>query len=102
VNVTSRSLEEPAFGDFALDALHTAGVSPHRLGFEINETTTMSNVAAVRELVERLGGAGCPIVLDDFGTGFGSLVSLRNVPFNAIKVAGAFVQHADRPDPNPT
>jgi predicted signal transduction protein with EAL and GGDEF domain len=96
VNVTSRSLEDPLFGDMVLDALHAAGVNPHRLGLEITETATMSNVTAVRDLVQRLGSAGCPIVLDDFATGFGSLVSLRNVPFAAIKVAGPFIQQADR------
>jgi diguanylate cyclase (GGDEF)-like protein/PAS domain S-box-containing protein len=102
VNITSRSLEDPMFGDAVLDALRSAGVSPHRLGLEITETATMTNIAAVRSLVGRLGNAGCPIVLDDFGTGFGSLVSLRHVPFTAIKVAGAFVQHAGRGDPNLT
>ena len=102
VNVTSRSLEDAGFGDGVLDALRAAGVSPHRLGLEITETATMSNVDAVRCLVARLGSAGCPIVLDDFGTGFGSLVSLRNVPFAAIKIAGTFVQHADHADPNLT
>lgn len=96
VNVTTRSLEDPKFGDFVLAALRNAGVNPYRLGFEINETATITNVEAVRHLVSRLGSAGCPIVLDDFGTGFGSLVSLRSVPFAAIKVAGAFVQQADR------
>jgi diguanylate cyclase (GGDEF)-like protein len=102
VNVTSRSLEDTTFGDTVLDALRHAGVSPHRLGLEITETATMSNVDAVRDLVGRLGSAGCPIVLDDFGTGIGSLVSLRHVQFAAIKVAGTFVQHADRADPNLT
>ncbi|HSK96718.1 MAG TPA: EAL domain-containing protein [Euzebyales bacterium] len=102
VNVTSRSLEDPTFGDAVLDALSDAGVHPYRLGLEVTETATMGNVDAVRTLVRRLGSAGCPIVLDDFGTGFGSLVSLRNVPFTAIKVAGAFVQRADRPAPNLT
>ena len=102
VNVTSRSLEDVTFVDSVLDALGSAGVSPHRLGFEITETATMGNVAAVRSLVERLGNAGCPIVLDDFGTGLGSLVSLRHVPFSAIKVAGTFVQHAGAGHPNLT
>ena len=95
VNVTSRSLGDPRFGDDILTALRDAGVNPYRLGLEVTETTTMTNVEAVRHLVSRLGGAGCPIVLDDFGAGFGSLVSLRTVPFTAIKVAGAFVQQAD-------
>jgi diguanylate cyclase (GGDEF)-like protein len=95
VNVTSRSLGDPRFGEDILTALRDAGVNPYRLGLEITETTTMINVEAVRHLVSRLGGAGCPIVLDDFGAGFGSLVSLRTVPFTAIKVAGAFLQQAD-------
>jgi diguanylate cyclase (GGDEF)-like protein len=102
VNVTSRSLEDPRFGDDVLAALQNVGVNPYRLGFEITETTTMTNVDAVRHLVSRLGSAGCPIVLDDFGAGFGSLVSLRAVPFTAIKVAGAFVQQADRAAVNVT
>jgi len=100
VNVTSRSLEDITFGATVLDALRSAGVSPHRLGFEVTETATIANVAAVSDLVERLGHAGCPIVLDDFGTGFGSLVTLRHVSFSAIKVASVFVQHGNTGHPN--
>lgn len=89
--MTSRSLQEPGFGGGVLDALRDAGVSPYRLGLEITETATMVNVAAVRSLVTRLGHAGWPIVVDDFGVRLGSLVSLRDVPFAAVKVAGPFV-----------
>ena len=102
VNVTGRSLQDEDFGTQILQALNRAGVSSHRLGFEITETTTMGNVEAVRRLVERLGSAGCPIVLDDFGTGFGSLVPLRNVPFAAVKIAGVFLAQAEHGHPNLT
>lgn len=100
VNVTSRSLDDGGFGAEILTALRDAGVSPHRLGLEISEAATMVNVSAVRDLVTRLGNAGCPIVVDDFGVRLGSLVSLHDVPFAAVKVAGPLVAQADHGAPN--
>jgi diguanylate cyclase (GGDEF)-like protein len=95
VNVSSRSLEDPTFGDFVLTALGDAGIDPARLGLEITETAAITSMDAARRLAEQLTTAGCRFILDDFGAGMGSVVHLRSLPFSGIKIDGDFVRHAD-------
>jgi len=96
VNVSSRSLEDPTFGEWVVATLRRAGVTPVRLGLEITETTAISNLDAARRLATLLRGAGCRFSLDDFGAGFGSFVYLKHLPFTTVKIAGEFVRQADQ------
>jgi len=96
VNVSSRSLEDPLFGDHVVRTLHAADVEPARLGIEITETAAITSLEAARRLADRLIGAGCRFSLDDFGAGFGSFVYLKHLPFTSVKIAGEFVRQADR------
>ncbi|WP_232303555.1 PAS domain-containing protein [Pseudofrankia sp. DC12] len=95
VNVSARSVEDPGFGDFVLDALRGSAVNPTRLGLEIAERSTLVNVEPARRLAEKLTAAGCRFILDDFGVGMGSVVHLRTLPFSGVKIDGDFVRQAD-------
>ncbi|WP_307874551.1 putative bifunctional diguanylate cyclase/phosphodiesterase [Frankia nepalensis] len=95
VNVSARSVEDPGFGDFILDALRDAEVDPTRLGLEIAERSTLVSIEPARRLAEKLTSAGCRFILDDFGVGMGSVVHLRNLPFSGVKIDGDFVRQAD-------
>jgi EAL domain-containing protein (putative c-di-GMP-specific phosphodiesterase class I) len=98
VNLTGRTLADPAFGDDLLRDLRRAGVDPFRLGLEVGEAAAVHDADRVRRLVDRLADASCPVVLDDFGSGLGALQSLQRVPYAAVKVAGPLIDHADRSD----
>ncbi|ACU37312.1 putative bifunctional diguanylate cyclase/phosphodiesterase [Actinosynnema mirum] len=100
VNVSGRTLEDPEFGGFVLDRLAGAGVAPGRLGIEITETAAVTNLDAARTLAHQLRGHGCRIVLDDFGSGFGSFVHLKHLPITGIKIDGEFVRGIDERGPD--
>lgn len=95
VNVSGRTLEDEDFGGFVLDRLATAGVAPGRLGLEITETAAVTNLDAARALAVQLRAFGCRIILDDFGSGFGSFVHLKHLPITGIKIDGEFVRGID-------
>ncbi|MBA3524933.1 MAG: EAL domain-containing protein [Geodermatophilaceae bacterium] len=95
VNVSARSLEDADLGSFILDRLKEAEVDPHRFGLEITETTAIGGRYAVRVLADRLTEAGCGFSLGDFGAGFGSFSSLKQLPFTEVKIAGEFVRQLD-------
>jgi diguanylate cyclase (GGDEF)-like protein len=95
VNVSGRSVEDAEFAGWVLETLRRGGVPPSRLGLEITETTAITSPDATRRMAERLTGAGCRFVLDDFGAAFGSFVHLRHAPFTAVKIAGEFTRDAD-------
>jgi EAL domain-containing protein (putative c-di-GMP-specific phosphodiesterase class I) len=96
VNVSTKSLEDPGFGDFVVGTLNEASVEPARLGLEITETAAITNLTAARRLANRLTRAGCRFALDDFGAGFGSFTYLKHLPFTSVKIDGEFVRQADR------
>jgi diguanylate cyclase (GGDEF)-like protein/PAS domain S-box-containing protein len=96
VNVSTKSLEDPGFGDFVVGTLSAAGVEPAHLGLEITETAAITNLAAARRLANRLTHVGCRFSLDDFGAGFGSFTYLKHLPFTSVKIDGEFVRQADR------
>jgi EAL domain-containing protein (putative c-di-GMP-specific phosphodiesterase class I) len=71
--------------------LEEAGLPAARVALEITETSRMSDFPAVAAHLERLGGMGMELWLDDFGTGHSSLEWLSHLPLHGLKVAGTFV-----------
>lgn len=60
-----------------------------RLLFEIPEPTLLAHLASGRSWMERLSRVGCRFVLDDFGTGMGMFVLLRERHLEHIKLSQA-------------
>lgn len=74
----------------------TVGLSPERLIFELTETSAMEDPVASLSLLTRLRMKGFQLSLDDFGTGFSSMLQLVRLPFSEIKVDRSFVMTAAR------
>ena len=97
LNITARQLNDPDFVDRLLDRLFHHGLPPDRLTIEILESTVISgHNRRLRVLLEELNDLDIGVEYDDFGTGYASLIHLRELPVNRIKIDRAFVQ--DLPD----
>ncbi|HDP88799.1 MAG TPA: diguanylate cyclase, partial [Thioalkalivibrio sp.] len=72
INLSGHSLSDKNFLDFILHQIDTAGVSPHKLCFEVTETAAIANLTNARRLFTTLAQRGCRFALDDFGTGMSS------------------------------
>ena len=71
-------------------------MAPGRLGLEITETAAVTNLDAARCAgASSCAQFGCRITLDDFGSGFGSFVHLKQLPITGIKIDGEFVHGID-------
>ena len=71
-------------------------LEPHAAYFpwlvlEVTETAAMENVEACVEMMQRLCDRGIRFSIDDFGTGFSSLLKLKQLPIYELKIDRSFV-----------
>jgi diguanylate cyclase (GGDEF)-like protein/PAS domain S-box-containing protein len=73
------------------DALAASNLAPEFLDLEITEKTIMNGAAAILATVTSLHERGVKLTIDDFGTGFSSLSSLRRFPLSKLKIDRSFI-----------
>ncbi|QKD00696.1 putative bifunctional diguanylate cyclase/phosphodiesterase [Mesorhizobium loti] len=91
MNLSPRELEAGNVDEMILDSLKTKNIPMAMLEIEITEEAPVDR-DRVDEKLERLADAGISIVLDDFGTGFSTLVSLKDSRIRKIKIDKDFVR----------
>jgi diguanylate cyclase (GGDEF)-like protein len=64
-----------------------------RLTIEITETAAISDVNTTIKFVSALKALGCRVALDDFGAGYTSFRSLRELGVDMVKIDGSFIQN---------
>jgi diguanylate cyclase (GGDEF)-like protein len=67
------------------------GVPLKNIGVEITETDAMRDVAATRLVLRALRRLNVRSAIDDFGMGYSSLSSLRQLPVDIVKIDRSFV-----------
>jgi diguanylate cyclase (GGDEF)-like protein/PAS domain S-box-containing protein len=92
VNLSGRSMVDPALSAHIDHELDASGIDPSSLTFEITETAAIGSFKAAQALSARLHQRGCRLALDDFGAGFASFYYLKNLPFDYIKIDGDFIR----------
>jgi diguanylate cyclase (GGDEF)-like protein len=91
INLTGQSLAEPTFADFVRTTVKQLAVPADLLVFEVTEGAALRNLAATRRFIDRVTELGASVALDDFGTGVSSLMHLKELAVQQIKIDGRFV-----------
>jgi diguanylate cyclase (GGDEF)-like protein len=91
VNISARSLLDPAFPDRVLASLSARRMPPASLILEITETSIMEDPEHALAALQRLHDAGVYLSIDDFGTGYSSLAYLKRLPVDEIKIDRSFI-----------
>jgi EAL domain-containing protein (putative c-di-GMP-specific phosphodiesterase class I) len=60
---------------------------------EVTEDQIVRDIAMANKMAPELKACGVTIAIDDFGAGFSSFASLRDLPFAELKVDGSFVKN---------
>jgi len=94
VNVSMINLAQLDFPDFVLTRVLASGMSARDLILEITESRLMKDILAPLEILTRLRLKHISLSIDDFGTGHSSLVQLRDIPFDELKIDQGFVHRA--------
>jgi diguanylate cyclase (GGDEF)-like protein len=91
VNLSPRQLRDGGLRDFVAALLTTHRMPRGALTVEITEGALLEASPASIQTLAGLRRLGCPVELDDFGTGFSSLSSLADFNVDGLKIDRRFV-----------
>lgn len=92
LNLSAVSIADPGMLAYVERQLDRHGADPGRLIVEITETSAISDMRVARAFCRGLQELGGAVALDDFGSGFGSLQYLKQLPFDYLKIDGQFIR----------
>lgn len=92
VNISYKQLERESFLDDVLSLLQQTGFPAQNLVLEFTEHCRSLDVNRLQYIVKFFNAHGIRIAADDFGSGYSSLMLLRNVEFDAIKIDQNFIR----------
>jgi diguanylate cyclase len=97
-NVSPIQLKAPTFPLRIAEILQRHGLAPHKLALEITEGIDIVPEAQAEWNIQQLRSLGVQIWLDDFGTGFAGLASIRHFEFDVVKIDRSFLHDCRTPE----
>jgi diguanylate cyclase (GGDEF)-like protein len=91
VNVSPRQLADDSLPDLLTQTLAATALAPAQLCVELTELVRPPDIAQMARVLSRVRELGVAVALDDVGTGHNSLLYLRSLPIDALKVDREFV-----------
>lgn len=91
VNVSLAQLAQTGFSEAVLLELRRAGVPPRTLSLELTETVALADDRSALQELHSLRSAGVKLSIDDYGTGYSSLMRVLDLPVNTLKLERALV-----------
>jgi len=92
INLSQMSIGADGFLAFILQQFKRYNISGRSICFEITETAAVKDINIAVQFIKALKDYGCRFALDDFGRGLSSLVYLKTLPVDYLKIDGLFVK----------
>jgi len=94
VNLSMDDISNVDFTDWILQRIRGCGLSSKSFVLEVTESRLVQNLIDVLDVLARLRLNRFKLSIDDFGTGHSSMLQLRDMPFDQLKIDRAFVHEA--------
>ena len=95
INISGRQVADLALLKQIQTALKNRYIDPNNLSIELTESVFIDSLDTVSILLNELRSMGITISIDDFGTGFCSLVYLKKLPIDELKIDRSFVSELE-------
>ena len=92
VNVSVRQFKQQEFIENTLQILSETGVERSNILLEITEGMAIHDMQGMKLIAGVLRNSGLRIAMDDFGIGYSSLGSMRDLPVDVVKIDRSFIQ----------
>ena len=92
INVSARQFRQVDFVEQIRSTLAKFDILPSKLKLELTESLVFDNIADSIKKMRELRAIGIQFAMDDFGTGYASLIYLKSLPLSQIKIDRSFVR----------
>jgi diguanylate cyclase (GGDEF)-like protein len=92
INVSARQFRQADFVEQIRSTLAKFDIPPSKLKLELTESLVFDNIADSIKKMRELRAIGIHFAMDDFGTGYASLIYLKSLPLSQIKIDRSFVR----------
>lgn len=100
VNISPWQLFMSDFLSTILDSLRDSAVDPDRITLEITETAFIHDTHDAAAKIHALDAMGIRVSVDDFGTGYASIASLKSFPVHELKIDQSFIRDMSTEQPD--
>ncbi|MDO4546994.1 MAG: EAL domain-containing protein [Clostridia bacterium] len=94
INVSRSEIIQDGFFENLIKSIESYGVPGEMINVEITETTFVDMPQVISDNVNRLKAYGITVEIDDFGSGYSSLNTLKDVPADILKLDMRFMEKA--------
>ncbi len=91
INLSSQNVTDLAMPEKLARLIKSNHIEPESIELEISESALMNEISDSLDILNRLRMKGFSLSLDDFGSGYSSLVKLYQAPFAELKIDQHFV-----------
>ncbi|WP_195266960.1 EAL domain-containing protein [Eubacterium sp. 1001713B170207_170306_E7] len=96
VNLSVQQLVDQNYGKKTLNIIRESGITPDQICVEITEALLLQSFPAAIDVLNQMHAAGICIIMDNFGSGEGSISYFSQVPFAFVKLDHRLVQQVQQ------
>lgn len=94
VNISRRDMYSTRLVSTIVNLIKKHELEPKDIHLEITESAYVENPQLIKDVIASLKNEGFFVEMDDFGSGYSSLLSLKDLPFDLIKLDMAFLRES--------
>lgn len=96
INFSLPELYQSDFIDYLDETMKKYAISGEMIEIEITESTIISDISAINNIIFQLKNYGIKVSMDDFGTGYSSLNHLKIIPIDCLKLDKSFIDTVEK------
>lgn len=93
VNISPRQFNDPQLLEVIEHSLKSYDIKPKYLNFEVTENLVIEDVEDAIRKMQAIKALGSMFSIDDFGLGYSSMIYLKRLPFDQLKIDREFIRN---------
>jgi EAL domain-containing protein (putative c-di-GMP-specific phosphodiesterase class I) len=95
VNISRVHLLDSRLVERIVEIVTKHGIPRECIELELTESAFFEDKEVLKNTIRKMSEEGFRVSMDDFGSGYSSLNSLKNLPLDVVKMDGDFFRHAE-------